>query len=33
VKLVTIADLGGWPSAQKKFFADDGIFDTISTKQ
>ncbi|HYN77686.1 MAG TPA: sulfate ABC transporter substrate-binding protein [Lamprocystis sp. (in: g-proteobacteria)] len=33
VKLVTIADLGGWPSAQKKFFADDGVFDTIYTKQ
>lgn len=29
VKLVTIADLGGWRAAQKKFFADGGIFDKI----
>lgn len=27
--LVTIADLGGWESAQEKHFADDGIFDQI----
>ena len=29
VTLVTIADLGGWQTAQKKHFADGGIFDTI----
>jgi sulfate/thiosulfate transport system substrate-binding protein len=29
--LVTIADLGGWPAAQKKHFADGGIFDQIYT--
>lgn len=29
VKLVTIADLGGWPHVQKEQFADGGIFDQI----
>ena len=29
VELVTIADLGGWQEAQKKFFSDGGIFDKI----
>ncbi len=27
--LVTIADLGGWQAAQKKHFADGGVFDRI----
>jgi sulfate transport system substrate-binding protein len=29
VKLVTIADFGGWAAAQKKHFADGGVFDRI----
>jgi sulfate/thiosulfate transport system substrate-binding protein len=29
VDLVTIADLGGWQAAQKKHFADGGVFDRI----
>ena len=29
VNLVTIADFGGWAAAQKKFFADGGMFDKI----
>jgi sulfate/thiosulfate transport system substrate-binding protein len=29
VNLVTIADLGGWQVAQKKHFADGGVFDRI----
>ena len=29
VKLATIEDFDGWAVAQKKFFADGGIFDTI----
>lgn len=29
VELVTIAQLGGWPQAQAKHFADDGVFDKI----
>ena len=29
VPLVTIADFGGWASAQQKFFADGGVFDEI----
>jgi sulfate transport system substrate-binding protein len=29
VKLVTIADLGGWKSAQQTHFADGGIFDQV----
>ena len=27
--LVTIADFGGWAAAQKKHFADGGVFDKI----
>jgi sulfate transport system substrate-binding protein len=30
--LTTIAQFGGWQAAQKKFFADGGIFDQIYTK-
>lgn len=29
VNLVTIADFGGWAGAQKKHFADGGVFDKI----
>ncbi|MBK8816987.1 MAG: sulfate ABC transporter substrate-binding protein [Methylococcaceae bacterium] len=29
LELVTIAELGGWNEAQKKHFADDGVFDKI----
>lgn len=29
LKLVTIADLGGWPANQKKHFSDGGVFDQI----
>ena len=29
IPLVTIADFGGWASAQQKFFADGGVFDQI----
>ena len=29
LKLVTIAELGGWPANQKKHFSDGGIFDQI----
>jgi len=29
VNLVTIADFGGWAAAQKKHFADGGVFDQI----
>jgi sulfate/thiosulfate transport system substrate-binding protein len=29
LKLVTIADLGGWPANQKKHFMDGGVFDQI----
>jgi sulfate/thiosulfate transport system substrate-binding protein len=29
IKLVTIADFGGWAQAQKKHFADGGVFDQI----
>ncbi|MFN3986376.1 MAG: sulfate ABC transporter substrate-binding protein [Rhodocyclaceae bacterium] len=31
VKLVTIDDLGGWQTAQKKHFSDGGVFDEIYT--
>ncbi len=31
LKLVTIEDFGGWPAAQKKFFADGGLFDQLYT--
>jgi sulfate transport system substrate-binding protein len=30
LKLVTIADLGGWPAAQSTHFKDGGVFDQIS---
>jgi sulfate/thiosulfate transport system substrate-binding protein len=29
LKLVTIADFGGWPKVQKEQFADGAIFDQI----
>ncbi len=29
LELITIAQLGGWNDAQKKHFADDGVFDQI----
>lgn len=29
LELITIADLGGWNEAQKKHFADEGVFDQI----
>ena len=29
IKLVTIADFGGWAKAQKQHFADGGVFDQI----
>ena len=29
VELITIVDLGGWQAAQKKHFADGGVFDQI----
>jgi sulfate transport system substrate-binding protein len=29
IPLVTIAELGGWPAAQKKHFADGGTFDRL----
>ncbi len=32
IELATIADFGGWPSAQQKFFADGGVFDQIYSK-
>jgi hypothetical protein len=31
VELITIEDLGGWQAAQKKHFADGGVFDQGST--
>jgi sulfate transport system substrate-binding protein len=31
LKMVTIADFGGWPAAQAKYFADGGMFDRIFT--
>ncbi|MFM8719419.1 MAG: sulfate ABC transporter substrate-binding protein [Chthoniobacterales bacterium] len=30
IKLVTIADFGGWQKAQKEHFDDDGLFDQIA---
>jgi len=33
VKLVTIADFGGWAKAQKEHFADGGVFDQIYEKK
>jgi sulfate/thiosulfate-binding protein len=32
LKLVTIADFGGWPRAQATHFRDGGVFDQISTR-
>ena len=32
LKLVTIADFGGWPKVQKVHFADGGVFDQIYAK-
>jgi sulfate/thiosulfate transport system substrate-binding protein len=32
LKLATIADFGGWQSAQKTHFSDGGVFDQISTR-
>jgi ABC-type sulfate transport system substrate-binding protein len=29
LNLATIADVGGWATAQQKFFADGGVFDQI----
>jgi len=29
LELITIAQFGGWDEAQKKFFADEGVFDEI----
>ena len=29
LELITIAQFGGWDAAQKKFFADEGVFDEI----
>jgi sulfate transport system substrate-binding protein len=31
LKMVTIADFGGWEAAQAKYFADGGMFDRIFT--
>ena len=33
VKMVTIADFGGWAKAQEKHFADGGLFDQIYTRK
>jgi sulfate/thiosulfate-binding protein len=33
LKLSTIADFGGWKVAQKKYFADGGLFDAIMAKK
>jgi sulfate transport system substrate-binding protein len=33
LKLATVADFGGWKVAQKKYFADGGLFDTIMAKK
>ncbi|HWG00176.1 MAG TPA: sulfate ABC transporter substrate-binding protein [Steroidobacteraceae bacterium] len=32
IDLATIADFGGWASAQQKFFADGGVFDQIYSR-
>jgi sulfate/thiosulfate-binding protein len=31
IEMVTIADFGGWPAAQKTHFADGGVFDQLYT--
>jgi sulfate transport system substrate-binding protein len=33
MRLVTIADFGGWDAAQQQFFADGGVFDQIYAKK
>ncbi len=33
VQLATIADFGGWKAAQKRYFADGGLFDAIMAKK
>ncbi len=33
LKLATIADFGGWKVAQKRYFADGGLFDAIMAKK
>ena len=33
VRLATIGDFGGWATAQKRYFADDGLFDKIMAKR
>ena len=33
IKMVTIADFGGWAKAQEKHFADGGVFDRIYAKK
>jgi sulfate/thiosulfate-binding protein len=32
LRLVSVADLGGWPAVQKKHFADGGIFDQLFSR-
>lgn len=32
IELITIEDLGGWQAAQKKHFADGGVFDQVYAK-
>jgi len=32
LKLVTIADFGGWPNVQRTHFSDGGVFDQISAR-
>ena len=33
LKLATIGDFGGWKVAQKRYFGDGGLFDTIMAKK
>ena len=33
LQLATIADFGGWGAAQKRYFADGGLFDSIMAKK
>jgi ABC-type sulfate transport system substrate-binding protein len=32
LRVVSVADLGGWPALQKKHFADGGIFDQVFSR-
>jgi sulfate transport system substrate-binding protein len=32
LRLVSVAELGGWPAVQKRDFADGGIFDRIFSR-